>query len=87
MGPTGHGLRGKVAVVTGGARGIGAATAAALSAAGATVVVGDLPELDVSDAGGFRTFLDRVEAEHGPIDVLVNNAGIMPVGPLVVEPE
>ena len=80
-------LKGKVAVVTGGARGIGAATARALEAAGATVVVGDLPELDVADAAGFRTFLDKVEVEHGPLDVLVNNAGIMPVGHLVEESE
>jgi NAD(P)-dependent dehydrogenase (short-subunit alcohol dehydrogenase family) len=80
-------LRNKVAVVTGGARGIGAATARALSAAGATVVVGDLPDLDVTDAEGYRTFLDKVEAEHGPLDILINNAGIMPVGHLHEESE
>jgi short-subunit dehydrogenase len=80
-------MAGKVAVVTGGARGIGRATAEALRAAGATVVVGDLPDLDVTDPGLFRTFLDKVEAEHGPLDVLVNNAGIMPVGHLVEESE
>ena len=81
------GLRGKIAVVTGGARGIGAATAKALSAAGATVVIGDLPDLDVTDADGYRNFLDKVEAEHGPLDILINNAGIMPVGRLHEEPE
>jgi len=80
-------LRGKVAVVTGGARGIGAATARALEAAGATVVIGDLPDLDVTDADGYRNFLDKVEAEHGPLDILINNAGIMPVGRLHEEPE
>jgi NAD(P)-dependent dehydrogenase (short-subunit alcohol dehydrogenase family) len=97
-------LRGKVAVVTGGARGIGLATARALVAAGAQVAIGDLDEvvlkeaarsigaalsgrLDVTDAEGYRTFLDQVEAELGPLDVLVNNAGIMPVGHLHEESE
>jgi short-subunit dehydrogenase len=35
--------------------------------------------LDVTDHAGFAAFLDDVEAEQGPIDVLINNAGIMPV--------
>jgi NAD(P)-dependent dehydrogenase (short-subunit alcohol dehydrogenase family) len=38
--------------------------------------------LDVTDRRGFSAFLDEVERRLGPIDVLVNNAGIMPVGPL-----
>ena len=38
--------------------------------------------LDVTDRPGFTAFLDEVERRLGPIDVLVNNAGIMPVGPL-----
>ncbi|WOC11584.1 SDR family NAD(P)-dependent oxidoreductase [Gordonia sp. MP11Mi] len=37
-------------------------------------------ELDVTDAASFENFLDVVEARVGPVDVLVNNAGIMPVG-------
>jgi short-subunit dehydrogenase len=81
------GVRGRVAVVTGGARGIGAATATALRAAGATVVVGDLPELDVTDPALFRSFLDEVEQAEGPLDILINNAGIMPVGHLHEESE
>ena len=90
-------LHGKVVVITGGARGIGATTARALVAKGAQVAIGDLDEdvtkraakdlgpsvlglrLDVTDHGGFTAFLDEVERELGPIDVLINNAGIMPL--------
>lgn len=39
--------------------------------------------LDVSDGAAFDDTVKRVEAELGPIDVLVNNAGIMPVGPFL----
>jgi NAD(P)-dependent dehydrogenase (short-subunit alcohol dehydrogenase family) len=41
--------------------------------------------LDVTDHAGFTAFLDEVEQTLGPLDVLVNNAGIMPVTPLVEE--
>src|SRR4051812_2745328 len=41
--------------------------------------------LDVADPRGFTAFLDEVEQRLGPLDVLVNNAGIMPVTPLVDE--
>jgi NAD(P)-dependent dehydrogenase (short-subunit alcohol dehydrogenase family) len=41
--------------------------------------------LDVRDEASFVAFLEQVERELGPIDVLVNNAGVMPVGPLVDE--
>jgi short-subunit dehydrogenase len=89
-------LVGKVVVITGGARGIGAATAVALARLGASVAVGDLDldlakgtaeeidglalPLDVTDRGGFTKFLDDVEKQLGPIDVLINNAGIMRLG-------
>jgi len=90
-------LAGKVVVITGGGRGIGAAIATRLAQEGAVVALGDLDEslaeqtaaglggkalgaaLDVTDHAGFTAFLDRVERELGPIDVLVNNAGIMPL--------
>ena len=78
-------LEGRSAVVTGGARGIGAAIADRLAAAGATVVVGDLIEsdthdsriLDVSDEGQIDAFVADVVADHGRLDIVVNNAGIM----------
>jgi NAD(P)-dependent dehydrogenase (short-subunit alcohol dehydrogenase family) len=41
--------------------------------------------LDVTDHAGFTAFVDEVEQRLGPLDVLVNNAGIMPVTPLVDE--
>ncbi|HEX2131407.1 MAG TPA: SDR family oxidoreductase [Actinophytocola sp.] len=89
-------LAGKVVVITGGGRGIGAATAQALVRHGASVAIGDLDlavaeetagrlgatafPLDVTDLAGFTKFLEEVEGRLGPIDVLVNNAGIMSLG-------
>jgi len=76
---------GRVALVTGGASGIGAATAAALREAGATVVVldqrtggvdGPSIQADVSNSSEIIAALERVEDEHGGLDVLVHAAGI-----------
>jgi NAD(P)-dependent dehydrogenase (short-subunit alcohol dehydrogenase family) len=107
-------LDGQVVAITGGARGIGRAAAAALIAQGARVAIGDIDArlaeqaglelgtpptpgspptppttiglpLDVTDRRSFAEFLDEVESRLGPLDVLINNAGIMPVGRFVDE--
>src|SRR5271154_5904790 len=41
--------------------------------------------LDVTDHASFSAFLEAAEEEIGPLDVLVNNAGIMPIGPFLKE--
>ena len=96
MAVAGH-ISGKVVAITGGARGIGFATATALHLLGAKVAIGDVDEiaakdagtalgldvhakLDVTDRESFEAFLDEVERVLGPVDVLVNNAGICPAG-------
>jgi short-subunit dehydrogenase len=101
-------VRGKTIAITGAARGIGHATAKALLARGAKVVIGDRDvavlesavaglsklgqvsghPLDVTDAESFATFLDKARTDgHGHIDVLINNAGVMPVGPFLEQSE
>ncbi|HYI39245.1 MAG TPA: SDR family oxidoreductase [Allosphingosinicella sp.] len=73
-------LDGRVAFVTGGGQGIGAAAADALREAGATVVTGDLKGadviLDVTDSARVAEVADEIAGRHGRIDILVNNAGI-----------
>ncbi|GHJ59777.1 hypothetical protein NOK12_22950 [Nocardioides sp. OK12] len=71
-----------VALVVGGASGLGAASAAALGAAGHHVVTGDLAgtgadlDVDVTDEDAVAAAVDAVVAEHGGLDVVVNSAGV-----------
>ncbi|MEV0617313.1 SDR family oxidoreductase [Nonomuraea sp. NPDC050404] len=81
-------LDGLVAVVTGGASGLGAAIVDGLAAAGAHVVYGDLRDrehnpantlyhpLDVRDRDSWDDLAAKVRATHGRLDILVNNAGV-----------
>jgi 3-oxoacyl-[acyl-carrier protein] reductase len=64
-------LTGKTALVTGTAHGIGAAIAATLERAGATVHGVDKDTLDVTDPAEVARFAEKI----GPVDILVNNAG------------
>jgi 3-oxoacyl-[acyl-carrier protein] reductase len=70
-------LQDKVVIVTGGAAGIGRATASGFEREGAKVVVWDLPRVDVTDTAAVDAATGEVMAQHGRIDVLVNNAGIV----------
>ena len=91
-------VEGKVVIVTGAARGQGAAEARLLAGEGATVVVTDVlaegqavadevggrfVRHDVASATSWHELVEGVVAEHGRIDALVNNAGIYKVGRLL----
>ena len=88
-------MDGKVAIITGGARGMGAATSRVFVEAGAKVAIADVLDLegaalaaelgeaarfyrlDVTSEAAWASTETSVEADLGPIDVLVNNAGIL----------
>lgn len=78
--------RSRVAVVLGGASGIGAAIAVALAADGCEVVVADLatsPAVDVTSEESVEALFAHVLAEHGRLDVVVNSAGVSTLGLIV----
>lgn len=87
----GERVKNRVALVTGGAMGLGEADCAALADEGALVIVtdceialaqavaerigGEALELDVTDEAQWRVAMDHVKQRHGGLDILVNNAG------------
>jgi NAD(P)-dependent dehydrogenase (short-subunit alcohol dehydrogenase family) len=91
-------LTGKIAVVTGGASGIGKGIATQLAAEGAQVVIADIQRdaleataaelgvewvpVDVSDAGSVDALARTVVAKHGTVHIICNNAGIGPLAPI-----
>ena len=87
-------LAGKIAVITGGASGIGLATARRMAAEGATIVIGDMDEtagsavakelgglfvtVNVSDEDQVNNLFDTAQSTYGSVDIAFNNAGISP---------
>lgn len=91
-------LDGKVAIITGGARGMGAVHAKTLQAEGAIVVITDVLDVegaavakelgitylhhDVTDEHQWASVIAETEKKHGPVSILVNNAGVVGFTPV-----
>ncbi len=93
-----------LALVTGAARGIGYASAEALAADGARVILSDIDAdgvagaaeklgqgavaipADMSDPAAITALFDKIEADHGPVEILVNNAGMAIAGDFLEMP-
>lgn len=84
-------LKGKTAIVTGGAMGIGFGIVRRLAEAGANVVIADLEEkrgyffikTDVSSEKDVKNLIQRTIKKFGSLDIMVNNAGIFPSKPVM----
>jgi len=90
-------LDGQIAIITGGARGIGEGICEVFTKAGATVALWDIiddgqatadriaasgakiffQKVDVTDRASVQTAVDKIITDHGKIDILINNAGII----------